>query len=266
MRLCSIVIWFFLLFTVYGRTDNIALFYALDVDLAEFKKTAQELGQPAMLGSRAVHRLQIAHHTVYAVRMGSGAVSSAASAQALLTRFRCDWAFSLGPAGALSDDLGIGTWHRIANVIAWQRGTGGAGGFQLAKDSSWVFTWSPPMASNVPASLATTSFIALASGEAFIASEQDRTRIRETTSAVAVDMNTFGLALVCEEQQVPLFVWRIISDHADEKASEDFRVFATSYNGSGGLAIAKYIWQMPSNTNAASSYSAIQKYLNQAPP
>jgi nucleoside phosphorylase len=69
----------------------------------------------------------------------------------------------------------------------------------------------------------------LAAGEEFVASEQERGKIRVLTDAEAVDMNTFGLALVCADQNVPLFVWRIISDRANETAADDFRSFVSTW-------------------------------------
>ena len=50
--------------------------------------------------------------------MGSGAEETAASAQALLDRFQCDWAFSLGPAGALAEAVETGRWYRVAKAVA----------------------------------------------------------------------------------------------------------------------------------------------------
>ena len=107
---CNIVLYSAVLFlmALSVRADTIAFFYALDADLQSLKSAAPELGQAASIGSRSVQRLRLGPHTIYAIKMGSGAVETAASAQALLTRNRCDWAFSLGPAGALTDSIPTG--------------------------------------------------------------------------------------------------------------------------------------------------------------
>ena len=67
--------------------------------------------QAVKIGERAIQVVSLGKHKVYAIKMGSGAVETAVSAQALLARFRCDRAYSLGPVGALSDELTIGKWY-----------------------------------------------------------------------------------------------------------------------------------------------------------
>jgi nucleoside phosphorylase len=248
-----------------ARADTAAFFYALDADLRTLKDEAREIGQPLAVGSRSVQRLSLGPHTIFAIKMGSGCVETAASAQALLTKFRCDWAFSFGPAGALADNLETGRWYRVDRVIAWQRGTANATGFQLAESARWHLPWHKLSSTNLAKALTNLTSITLAAGEEFVASEQERGKIRVLTDAEAVDMNTFGLALVCADQNVPLFVWRIISDRANETAADDFRSFVSNYDGEGGRAMTELLRFLPPNPNAAATYPAIQHLLDSAP-
>ena len=239
-----------------AQGDTIGFFYALDADLQGVKSLANPMGQSTKIGTRSIQRLRQGSHTIYAVKMGSGAVETAASAQALLSRFRCDWAFSLGPAGALTDALEIHRWYRMERALAWQRGNA---------DSTWSTDWSRFSGTNFPAPLQTTSTISVASGEQFISTTGERDRLQATTQADAVDMNSFGLALVCADHGVPLFSWKIISDRADENASETFRAFVAGYAGEGGRALAEIIQALPANPNDPASYPAIEQLLREIP-
>jgi len=242
-----------------ARADTIGFFYALDADLQALKTEAREVGQSVQVGSRSIQRLRLDTHTVYAIKMGSGAVETAASAQALLSRFRCDWAFSLGPAGALSDAVETGRWYRVERVAAWQHG-------QTAP--SWRTDWSRFPVANIPAPLETTASLSVASGELFISATGERDRLQAISQSDAVDMNGFGLALVCADHGVPLFAWKIISDRADENASEIFRAFVAGYAGEGGRALAEIIKALPANPNDPATYPAIERRLREptAPP
>jgi adenosylhomocysteine nucleosidase len=245
----------------FTQADNVAFFYALDTDLQALKLSTREIGQPLAVGSRRIHRLSLGPHTIYSVKMGSGSVETAASAQALLSRFYCDWAFSLGPAGALSDDLETGRWYRVNRVVAWQRGTTRVTGMSLSEFSTWETDWIP-FPADVPSPLfQSNAAVSVASGEMFVASTSERERIRATTEADAVDMNSFGLALVCADHGVPLFAWKIISDRADENAPGDFRTFVAGYKGEGGKALAEIIAALPANPRDPASYPAIEKLL-----
>lgn len=246
-----------------AKGDTIGFFYALDADLQGLKSMAREMGQSAKVGSRTIQRLQLGTHTIYAVKMGSGAVETAASAQALLARQRCDWAFSLGPAGALLDAVETGRWYPVSRVMAWQRGSSAM--VDAAECPSWNTDWSRFPSAPPPSVLQTDSALAMASGEQFISTASERDRLQASTQADAVDMNSFGLALVCADHGVPLFAWKIVSDRADENAAETFRAFISSYSGEGGKALAEIIQSLPANPNNPSSYPAIEKLLRETP-
>lgn len=198
--------------------------------------------------------------------MGSGCVETAASAQALLSRFRCDWAFSLGPAGALSERVETGRWYRVDRIVAWQRGATSALGISCSESSTWRTDWNLVAVSNYPVALQSTATLAVASGELFVSSTTERERLRSQTQADAVDMNSFGLALVCADHGVPLWSWKIVSDRADDQASEAFRAFVAGYRGEGGKALADLIEALPPNPHNPSSYPAIEKMLREESP
>lgn len=237
-----------------AKGDTVGFFYALEADLQGLKTLAREMGQSSKVGTRSIQKLQVGSHVIYAIKMGSGAVETAASAQALLTRFRCDWAFSIGPAGALLEAVGTGRWYRVERAVAWQRG-------QAAP--SWNTDWSRFPVADAPSPLETTATLSVASGELFISTTSERERVQASTQADAVDMNSFGLALVCADHGAPLFSWKIISDRADENASGDFRAFVSSYSGEGGRALAEIIRSLPANPNDPASYPGIDKLLRE---
>ena len=245
-----------------SKADTIAFFYALDADLQGLKTVARELGQSASVGTRSIQRLRLGSHTIHAVKMGSGAVETAASAQALLARNRCDWAFSLGPAGALAETVSTGSWYRVARVVAWQHGSSASA--SPSDSPSWNTDWTKLPATNIPPPLGTASNLVVASGEQFISTSGDRDRLQALSLADAVDMNGYGLALVCADHGVPLFSWKVVSDRADEDASETFKAFIASYSGEGGKALAEVIQSLPANPNDPSSYPAIERALREA--
>ena len=104
----------------------------------------------------------------------------------------------------------------------------------------------------------------MAAGEQFVSSMGNQDRLQALTQADAVDMNSYGLALVCADHGVPLFSWKIISDRADENAAETFKGFVASYAGEGGKALAEIVSALPANPNDPRSYPAIEAALKEA--
>ena len=243
--------------------DEIAFFYALDADFQALKSEAAATRQPVKIGDRSVQVLSLAKHKIYAVKMGSGAVETTASAQAVLARFRCDRAFSLGPVGGLSDELEIGKWYRVVSVVPYQKGSWTGSGFQPNKDSANTGEEDALAKLALPKLFSGLKPITVASGEIFIASSDYRQQLREQTRAEAVDMNLFGLLAVCAGHHLPLINWRIVSDKADDKAGEDFRKFTETYDGAGGKALAELIRNLPPNPNPPKSYPELDKLLKE---
>jgi len=247
-------------FLSVAKADDIAFFYALEADFRAVKDAGAVTAKPVKVGDRAIQMITLRTHKVYAVKMGSGPVETAISAESLLARFRCDRAFSLGPVGAISDKLEIGHWSRVDWLVAYQKGSWTNSGFQ-PKDGDINLAKELEPQSVVPSLFQKLSKIRVASGEIFVASNSYRERLREATNADAVDMNLFGLVSVCSDHHVPLINWRIVSDKADDNAGEDFRKFTETYDGAGGKAVAELIKNLPANPNSPQSYPELEKLL-----
>ena len=246
--------------TLASRADTVAFFYALDKDLETFKAQARPVGQALKVGGRSIAVFQLNLHRVYCVKMGAGAVETAASTQALLARIPCDEAFSVGPVGMLSDALKAGSWYRVDQIIPYQKGSWSKAGFQASPAISLKDEGTNKVI--LPELFEKAGPLRVASGEMFIASNNYRQQLQEMTGAEAVDMNLFGLATVCLDQHVPLLCWRIVSDRANDDASEDFQNFVGHYDGAGGKAIAKIIQTLPANPSSPDSYSNINRLLS----
>ena len=245
--------------------DEIAFFYALDPDLHALKSEGIVVRNPVKIGDRTIQIISIGKHKIYAVKMGSGAVETAISAQALLCRFHCDRAFSLGPVGALSDKLQVGQWCRVVSVSNFQKGAWTESGFQKA-DAIEAADGADLTDATLPKLFQKLPTITVASGEVFVSSTAYRGQLREQTKADVVDMNLFGLLAACSDHHQPVINYRIISDKADDEAGHDFRKFVQAYDGAGGRALAELIHNLPSNPNSPESYPELQKLLKEINP
>jgi adenosylhomocysteine nucleosidase len=260
-KIAALSVAFLSLARFSANADTIAFFYALDKDFEMLKIEAQSTWQSIKVGSRTIPVLLLNSHRVYAVKMGSGGVETAISAQALLARIHCDEGFSVGPVGGLSDELKVGDWYQVREIVAYQKGSWTKTGFQLSENALRKLTNALPQ--NRSELFQKLDNIKVASGEIFVASDNYRAQLRETTDADAVDMNLFGLVRVCADYQLPLICWRVVSDHANDNASEDFKKFAADYDGSGGKAVAETIKNLPINLNSPEAYPNLRKILSQ---
>jgi nucleoside phosphorylase len=238
-----------------AQADTVAVLLALEADMKTLSAQATVLGEPSLVGTRKIQRLQLGPHRVHAAVMGSGCVETAVTAEALLARYRCDWVFSMGPAGGLTDEGAVGKWFAVSEcVVAGKTGGSGSAGtpFKLAlAPTQW----------KLPAVMQRLTPLRLVAGETFIQSNSAREGLAASSQAQLVDMNTHGLAVACLNHQVPLHVWRLVSDRADDQASAAFQEFTKSYQGEGGTALAEVIRQLPASPKAAGSYQGIRELI-----
>jgi nucleoside phosphorylase len=200
---------------------------------------------------------RIGSHRVVAARMGAGNVETAINVSNVLSRRTCDLVISVGPAGNLSDQK-INSCVLVKKVVGYQRGTWGKSGWELA----------PGAVHNLDESLIESSlskelgFVAVASGEAFVSQGDARARLFLETGCALVDMNSFGLTSVCRKAQVPLTMLKIVSDHADANAGEDFKSFVANYDGSLGAVVRAALEKLPVSKNSPAAHERIRELLD----
>jgi len=243
-----------LTFISVAKADTIAVLLALEADLKSLTAAGTSVGQPTAIGTRKVQRLQIGNHRVFAALMGSGCVETAVTAEGLLTRHRCDLALSLGPAGGLVEEAKAGTWWRVSGSLVQGKNAGDGSTGKPHLTSELPSTWA------LPELLRKAKPALLSSGETFINTTGQRQSLA-SSGASLVDMNTHGLHAACINHDVPLHIWRVVSDNADEQAGETFKTFVKTYDGAGGSALAQLIKDLPANPKAAGSYPGIRKLL-----
>ncbi len=170
--------------------------------------------------------------------------------------------FSVGPIGGISDNLRIGSWYQVGQLISYQRGSWAKNGFQISPSSEISLKNDCAVVLNFPNLFKKLTMVKVASGEIFVASDNYRSQLGGMTKADGVDMNLYGLVTVCDDHHLPLLCWRVVSDHADDRASEDFKKFVASYNGAGGKAVVELIRRLPMNPNSPAAYPNLNKALS----
>jgi nucleoside phosphorylase len=247
------VIWL----TPLAYADSIAYFYALDADLAALAKAGKLQGAPKDVNGQSVSVIRVGDHEIFALKMGSGSARTAVAAATLLTKMPCELALSTGPAGDVSNRFSVGQWVRVTEVAAYQEGSEMPAGFVAAKGAIRKLATDMAMPAggweDLPAAR-------IASGETFVSSPSFRRVLGKESDAV--DMNLAGLTIACAAAGVPLACWKVISDHADEHAGEDFAKFVKAYDGEGGRQIAALVGNLPKNPKKPDSYQNLNRLLD----
>lgn len=251
------------LVTLTAQGGSIGFFYALDQEKSAFETVA---GNPVrtmnLVGGTVAFEYRVGAHRVVAAKMGSGCVTTAVTVSRVLALNPVDRVISTGPAGAIGDKSTIGSWYRIGEVAAWQQGRAGEGGRVFQSESALrTIVWnSQDWPEGAWKKMPTTKLV---SGEVFVASSEKRGELAREFKAELVEMNAFGLLAAVEGTPAKVLILRIVSDRADEKASEDFSAFLKTYDGAGGKMVAELIRAMPVGKDEPAAHDALRELISE---
>ena len=169
--------------------------------------------------------------TVVAVA-GVGKVNAAVCAQTMILEYSPDYIINTGVAGGLSEELKIGDVAVADKVAEHDMDTSPLGdelGFITGIDrvympcDEYISGLMYDAAKSVDGINAVRGTIA--SGDQFIASEEQRGFIKKNFSAVAAEMEGAAIGHVCTMNNVKFVVLRAISDGANSDSTIDFPTF-----------------------------------------
>ena len=163
---------------------------------------------------------------------GVGKVFAALCAQTMILRYAPARLINTGVAGSLSPALTIGNIAIARDVVQHDMDTSPLGDpVGLLSGINIVHIPADPAlgealeASAVACGL-TVRRGTIATGDQFISSGEQKSRIRDSFDAIACEMEGGAIGHVCFVNGIPFAVLRAISDGGDEEASMDYPTFA----------------------------------------
>ncbi|MDI6863386.1 MAG: 5'-methylthioadenosine/S-adenosylhomocysteine nucleosidase [Pseudothermotoga sp.] len=142
-----------------------------------------------------------------------GKVETACVVQALLDKFSPDCVLLVGAAGALRQDILLGTLVAGTAYVEYD--------FSPRINVDSLINPSQEVFAPLLESSDVTCGI-IASGDSFISSESAAKKIHEATGAICVDMDSAAAAKVCVENEKPFLSMKVIVDFAGSKAIEQY--------------------------------------------
>ena len=159
-----------------------------------------------------------------------GCVFSVLSATILIERFKCEKLIFSGVAGAINNELKIGDLIYASKLCKHDLDITAFGHAPGFVPEGKVFVESSKELNQIALELAKRKGIKLkegiiATGDQFISNQEIKEKIAKTFNADAIEMEGYGVAMVCDALNIPFFILRAISDSADMDASFDFDKF-----------------------------------------
>lgn len=209
----------------------VGIIVALDLELENIESEMTNISVVELSGMRFITGVLEGKEIVVA-RCGVGKVFAAICTQTMILGFSPDVIVNVGVAGGLSDDLTIGEIVIAKDVVQHDMNTTALGdelGFLSGIDLVYL-----PTDDKVTALLEKVAndegiyykVGTIATGDAFINTNEMRCFLVDTFDAAACDMEGAAVVQTCYVNKVPCSVLRSISDSGDDNSHMDYQTFA----------------------------------------
>lgn len=204
---------------------------AMDVEVQTLKELTENL-MTEKISSVEFFKGKISGVDTVVASAGVGKVNAAVCAQTMILKYSPEYIINVGVAGGLSPELGIGDIAVAENLVEHDMDTSPIGD-ELGYITGINTVYIPcdkrlsEMMYNAAKNMDTVKALCgtIASGDQFIASEEQRKRIINNFNAIAAEMEGASIGHVCMMNNVKCGVLRAISDGADSSSTIDFPTF-----------------------------------------
>ena len=209
---------------------DIGIIGAMEPEVAALIAALEEKNCETVSGV-TFHTGKIAGKTVAIARCGIGKVFAAICAEIMILKYSPDLLVNTGVGGGLAPDLGTGDIIIAHSLCQHDMDTSAIGDPKgLVSGINMIYFDSDRRAAEILVGAAEGLGLKarlgrIASGDKFIASKEDKDRIKADFSADACEMEGCAVAQVAFVNGTPFAVVRAISDSADGEATMDYPTF-----------------------------------------
>lgn len=217
-----------------------------------YSKIGTVIEQSYIAGAN-VYKIETNNDKIYLACSGTGEIRAAQTTQMLIDLFDVEAILNFGFVGSLNPSLNIGDLvipEKAVHSAFDCRFIDGTRLGQYDRRSDFYFYFDANLISYVRNVLPiNTKTVTLSSEDAFIADKKKKQELRKLFDADICDMESIGILLVCERNDVPALSIKVVSDSADDVANQDFSTTLAT-------GITKYEEYIPSIISAIDGYSA----------
>lgn len=208
----------------------IGIIGAMDIEVNYFKEVIEN-PQVKTISGIDFYSGVIGNHQVVVARCGIGKVFAAICAEAMILNYNPDVIINTGAAGGLSPELSITDIAVATAVVQHDMDTSPLGdpvglvsGINIVEfpaDKSYgdkLVEAAESLGLNCVRGI-------IASGDTFVATNEQRARIRKSFNAIACEMEGAAVGHVCYVNQVPFVIVRSISDSSSDSATMEYPEF-----------------------------------------
>ena len=208
---------------------KIGIIGAMQMEIDDLHEAMEDTSEEIVSGVKFLSG-RIGETEIVAAVCGIGKVFAAICAEAMILRYQPDQIINIGVGGSLTRDLGVLDVAVADNVMQHDMDTSPLGDpVGLLSGINRIFLPADRQIVDALCRIMAEKKInyrrgTIATGDQFIASQEQKERIRSRFEAIAAEMEGGSIGHVCYINQVPFAILRSISD--SEGGAMDYQTFA----------------------------------------
>lgn len=162
---------------------------------------------------------------LYAVDSGAGEISASAATQFLITRYGVDLIVNFGVVGALTEEMQAADLCVVERIIHYDFETTGWINLKTGQypgyDSPYIMT-TPDLVRHAREIAPSLMPVTCASADKYVETAEVKTKLRTMYDADICEMESAGIVLTCNRNQVPCLLIKAIADSLTGGGKEFF--------------------------------------------
>lgn len=160
---------------------------------------------------------------LYVMHCGMGTINASAGTQLLIDKCDVDVIVDFGVVGGLTEDMKVQRTVVIDRIVHYRYDVSEFMNLKIGqlpeRDDLYIHT-TKKLVDKVVKYDSTIAKATIASGDKFVAKQEDKEYIHKTFNADVCDMEAIGIALTCEANDIPFLLIKAVSDSITGGASE----------------------------------------------
>ncbi len=201
------------------------------VEIGAVMKSDFILKEEIAVGKFKVYKFIYNSKYIYVIHSGAGQVLAAAATEILISVFKVDTIINFGIAGALREDLGIGSTSLVKGIVDYQYDTSEIDHIEAGRHLDYPGVMIPAdkaLLSKALSVMPEIKTVNCLSGNKFVGSPEEKKSLAARYACDIVEMEAAAIQLIADMHSVPVLFIKGVSDSVNGGAGEFKAMFDES--------------------------------------
>lgn len=200
---------------INNNYKKIGLVVAMDKEVTPFLQSLVQTKNELSVGNYKITNFEINGKEIYLIKSGIGEIFASSATQLLITKFGVELVLNFGVSGSLDEQIGLLSTVFIKGVVHYDFDLSQIDNVQVGQYPNYespIISVENDFYNSVIKKYPTVKTVVCASADKFVADEKIKDYLNKTFGASVCDMESAGVLLTCNNNNIPAFIIKSISD------------------------------------------------------